>query len=471
MSSFLTSFAVGFNYFIGFYYGLVNLLYTLLMAAALYAIFRHIKRIKYSSMNDFSSSPETPPVSILIAAYNEEVNIVSAARGALAMNYPFLEVIVINDGSSDRTLQFLVEAFRMTPIDLVYRDVFKTKRVRSFYYNKEIPNLLVVDKERGGKADALNCGINMCHSPYFCSVDADSVLEKDALLRLISPVLESAVPVVACGGVVRTLNGTEIRNGVLEKIDLPRSNLAVLQIVEYLRAFLFGRVGLDTVNATLILSGAFSLFEKAAVLEVGGYSGENVTEDMELVVRLHKHFKQKKVPYKIKFISDPICWTEVPESFKMLGRQRRRWHLGLIQSMVQHKSLLFNPKYGGLGMFVMPYYLVAEMLSPIVEVFGYLVVLLSYFLGLISTEFFLLFLTLAIFYGTFLSTASVFLEELTYKRYPRWIHLFRLLLYGFFENFGYRQLNSLWRVQAAMNYLCGNTAWEHVRRGRRAATA
>lgn len=471
MTAFLTSFAVGFNYFIGFYYGFVNILYTLLLAAALYAILRHIKRIKYSSIKDFSSSPETPPISILIPAYNEEADIGPAVRGALAMNYPFLEVIVINDGSSDRTLQLLIETFGLTRIDLVYRDAVKTKDVQGFYYNKEIPNLLVVDKERGGKADALNCGINMCHSPYFCSVDADSVLENDALLRLISPVLESAVPVVACGGVVRTLNGTVIQDGVVEKIDLPRSNLALFQIVEYLRAFLFGRVGLDTVNATLILSGAFSLFEKSAVMEVGGYSGENVTEDMELVVRLHQHCRQKKVPYRIKFISDPICWTEVPESFKMLGRQRRRWHLGLIQSIAQHKSLLFNPKYGGLGMVVMPYYLIVEMLSPIVEVFGYLVVFLSYFLGLISLEFFLLFLTLAIFYGTFLSTAGVFLEELTYRRYPRWSHLFQLLLYGLFENFGYRQLNSLWRVQAAINYLCGNTAWEHVRGGRRAAAA
>lgn len=467
MKAFLTSLIIGSNYFVGFYYGVVNLVYTVLLTAALFAILSHIKRIKYSPIKDLSSSPEAPPVSVLIPAYNEEIHIVSTVSAALSMNYPFLEVIVINDASTDRTLESLIDTLGLYEIDLIYRDVIKTKPVKRFYYNAHIPNLMVIDKERGGKADALNCGINACHNPFFCSIDADSVLEKDALLRLISPVLESTVPVIACGGVVRTLNGTEIRDGTVESINLPRNTLALFQIVEYLRAFLFGRVGLDAGNAILILSGAFSLFNKAAVLEVGGYSRQNVTEDMEVIVRLHKHCRKKKKPYKIKFISDPICWTEAPETFKMLGRQRRRWHLGLMQSILQHKSVLFNPKYGRLGMFVMPYYFFIEMLSPVVEAFGYSVVLLAYFLGLISFEFFLLFLTLAIFYGMFLSTGAVFLEELTYRRYPKWSHLFKLLFYGLLENLGYRQLNSFWRVQAVCNYFAGKRRWEYVRRRRR----
>jgi len=455
--------AIGFNYFVGFYYGVVNLTYTLLLTVAFFSIIRHIRRIKYSSRNDISMSPETPPVSVLIPAYNEENNIVSSVKAALALNYPFFDVIVINDGSEDGTLKALVEAFGLRKIDLVYRDVLKTRAVRGFYHSSAHPALLVIDKERGGKPDALNCGINACRSPYFCSVDADSVLERDALLRLIAPVIESTVPVVASGGVVRAINGSVVEEGEVRKVDLPRSSLALFQVVEYLRAFLFGRVGLDALNGILILSGAFSLFRRETVVAVGGYTGDNVSEDMELVVRLHKHFRKRREPYRITFISDPICWTVVPESFRALGRQRRRWHMGLMQSLLQHKSALFNPRYGRLGMLVMPYYFVIEMMSPVVEVLGYVIVVVSYFTGIISFEFFFLFLTLAVFYGIFLSTAGVFLEELTYKRYPRWGHMFKLLAYGVLENFGYRQVNSLWRVQAMLNYVLGKRQWEHVR--------
>jgi cellulose synthase/poly-beta-1,6-N-acetylglucosamine synthase-like glycosyltransferase len=274
------------------------------------------------------------------------------------------------------------------------------------------------------------------------------------------------VPVVACGGVIRALNGIELENGGIGTIGLPRSGLAMFQIVEYLRAFLFGRVGLDAVNGILILSGAFSLFRKTAVVEAGGYRVKNVTEDMELVMRLHRHNLERKTPYAIKFISDPVCWTEVPEDLKMLGRQRRRWHLGLMQSIVQYRDALFNPRYGKFGLVVLPYYLFVELLSPVVEVIGYVVVLLSHLLGMLSYEFLVLFLTLAILYGVFLSTASIYLEEITYRRYPRWSHLLRLMAYGVLENFGYRQVNSLWRFQAFVKYLVGMRKWEYVEKGK-----
>jgi cellulose synthase/poly-beta-1,6-N-acetylglucosamine synthase-like glycosyltransferase len=292
------------------------------------------------------------------------------------------------------------------------------------------------------------------------------VLEDNALIKLMTPTVESPVPVVACGGVIRALNGIHMENGAVRRIDLPRSSLAMFQIVEYLRAFLFGRVGLDAMNGILILSGAFSLFRKASVVEAGGYRPKNVTEDMELITRLHRRAIEGKAPYAIKFISDPVCWTEVPENLKMLGRQRRRWHLGLMQSIVQNRSALFNPRYGKFGWVVLPYYLFIELLSPVVELIGYVAVVLSYLFGLLSIEFMLLFLALAVLYGIFLSTASVFLEEVTYRRYPRWGHLFRLLFYGVIENFGYRQINSFWRCQAFLKYLVGMRKWEYVEKGK-----
>jgi cellulose synthase/poly-beta-1,6-N-acetylglucosamine synthase-like glycosyltransferase len=453
------------NYLIIFYYGLVNLIYTTLLMVALVVILRHIRRIRYSPFKDFSTSPETPPVSFLIPAFNEERVIVRTVRSTLAVNYPYFEAIVINDGSTDGTLDTLIRTFGLRKIDRAYRNVLKTTPVRGFYYNPEIPNLLVVDKENSGKADSLNCGINISRSPYFCTVDADSVLEENALIKLMTPTVESPVPVVACGGVVRALNGIRMENGVVSAIELPESSLAMFQIVEYLRAFLFGRVGLDAFNGVLILPGAFSLFRKETVVEVGGYRPRNVTEDMELVTRLHRHMLDRGVPYAVKFISDPVCWTEVPENLKMLGRQRRRWHLGLVQSIVQYRTALFRPKYGAFGMVILPYYLVVELLSPVVEMAGYATVLLSWMWGMLSLDYMLLFLAMAIFYGIFLSTASIYLEEITYHRYPRWSHLLRLLFYGVIENFGYRQLNSLWRCQAVFKYLLGMRKWEYVEKG------
>lgn len=453
---------VGFNYFIGMYYGIVNLFYTTLLCISLYAILRYIRRIKYLPVRDLDNIPQIPSVSILIPVYNEAKVVVRAVNSALSVNYPFYDVIVINDGSDDGTLKTLIDTYKLRKIDLVYREILKTTQIRGFYFNSAIPNLLVIDKDKGGKADALNCGINACRNPYFCTVDADSILEKDALLRLIAPILEGTEPVIACGGVVRILNGTTLTDGTVQNIDLPEKNSVLFQIVEYLRAFLFGRVGWDAMNGIMVLSGTFSMFHKASVIDIGGYSIKHVSEDMEIIVRLHKHHIQKQKPYKIKFISDPICWTEVPETLKMLGRQRRRWHLGLIQTLVQHRDMLFRKKYGKLGMLVFPYYLFIEMLGPMIEISSYFVVVSSYFAGLVSVKFLLLFLTLAIFYGVFLSTASIFLEEITYRRYPRWSHLFILLIYGVLENFGYRQLNSFWRVQAIIYFLFGRNKWEPV---------
>ncbi|MBI2461577.1 MAG: glycosyltransferase family 2 protein [Candidatus Rokubacteria bacterium] len=462
MKAFISTAIIGFNYLVAFYYGMINSVYTVLLSLALVVVLAHIQRIRYSAVREFRFSPETPPVSVLIPAYNESGVIVQAVTGALQLDYPSFELIVINDGSRDDTLEKLIDTFGLKRIDLAYRSLLKTKPVRGFYYSPERPNLLVIDKENGGKADALNCGINAAKSPYFASVDADSVLERDALIRLMAPISQSTLPVVACGGVVRVLNGTVVKDGIVQEIALPRDTLSMFQIVEYLRAFLFGRVGWDAVNGLLIVSGTFSLFSKAAVMAVGGYDTRNVTEDMELIVRLQRHYLTRRERYIIRFISDPICWSEAPESLKMLARQRRRWHLGLIQSIMKHRVMLFNPAFGRMGLFVAPYYLLFEVFGPVIEVFGYAAVLLALGLSLLSFEFFALYVLLAIFYGVFLSIIGVFLEEITYRRYPTWEHLFRLLTYALIENFGYRQLNSLWRFEATFLYIFGRRRWEVV---------
>ncbi len=455
-------FVIGFNYFVVFYYGFINITYSTLLVASLLVIFKHLRRLKLASHREYRASPKTPPISLLIPVFNEKNVVIETVKSALLLEYPYYEVIVINDGSTDGTLDELMHALELKKIDLVYRPILKTQKVRNFYHNPKIPNLLVIDKENGGKADALNCGINRSSSPYFCSVDADSVLERDALLRLMSNVIESDVPLIASGGVVRVLNGSRVKRGEVVEVDLPKTNLPLFQIVEYLRAFLFGRVGLDFLKSTLILSGTFALFNKAAVIEIGGYKTKSIAEDMELVVNLHRHFMHDRKKYKIRFISDPVCWTAVPENLSMLARQRRRWHLGLVQTLMEHRSMLFNTHYGAVGMFGLPYYVLVEMLSPAIEVAGYVVVLLSYIVGLVSVDFMLLFITFAVLYGVFLSMSAVFLEELSFRRYPRWSHLVWLLAFAIFENFGYRQLNSFWRFQGIVKYVMHQRQWETV---------
>jgi cellulose synthase/poly-beta-1,6-N-acetylglucosamine synthase-like glycosyltransferase len=463
MKTILIFCTLGFNYFVGVYYGIVNVFYTVLLTIALGVILRHVRRIKYEPFKEYSVSPQTPSVSILIPAHNEDRVIVRTIRSALAVDYPIFEVIVINDGSVDGTLEAVVTAFGLKKIDLVYRNFLRTTPVKAFYSSPEIPNLVVIDKDRSGKADSLNCGINVSRSPYFCSVDADSLLEEDSLIKLITPIMGSNVPVIACGGVVRISNDVVFKDTSIQEIHLPRKVLPMFQVVEYARTFLFGRMGWDALNSLVILSGAFSLFLKSAVLKVGGYhQGGNTSEDMEIVVKLHKHYLEHKKPYKIKFISDPICWTEVPDNLTMLGRQRRRWHLGMLQTLFQHRSMIFNAEYGRIGLFALPYYLLFETLGPVVELMGYVTVACSFLLGLLSLDFLLLFLALSVFYGTFLSTAGVFLTELTYRRYPKWSHLLRMLWYAVLENFYYRQINSFWRTQALFQFLAGKTGWEHV---------
>ncbi len=462
MREILVSIVIGFNYFVGAYFGVMNSVYALLLFVAFIAIVRHMHRVKYSPIRDFRTAPGTPPVSILIPVHNEEHVVLRSIQSALATDYLLFEVIVISDGSTDGTLRKIIETYQLRKVDRVYRSFLKTEQVRAFYSSDTAPNLLVIDKIRGGKADALNCGINASRSPYFCSVDADSLLEKDAVIRLMTPVLESRVPVVACGGVVRTLNGLELKEAEISRIELPKKPLVLFQIIEYIRGFMFGRVGWDVLNSLLIISGTFSLFHKPTVVEAGGFRRENVSEDMEMIVRLHRLRREQKKPYSIRFISDPICWTEVPENLAMLARQRRRWHLGLIQTIIGHRRMLFNRRYGSIGMLVMPYYLIFEIVGSLIEILGYAVVILSALVGLLSTQFLLLFVTLALIYGIFLSTAAVFLEEMTFRRYPAWRHLFTLLLYGVLENFGYRQMNAFWRLQALLKYTVGRHEWEHV---------
>ena len=405
----------------------------------------------------------TKPLSILVPAYNESAGIIGSVRSLLSIEYPQYEVIVLNDGSKDDTLEKLIQEFQLKKVNKVVRKQLETKEIKAIYQSKIYEHLIVVDKENGGKADALNVGINISQYPYFCSIDGDSVLERDAFLKVMKPIIESNGEVVASGGSVRIANGCKINNGAVEMVGLPTHPLVIMQVIEYLRAFLMGRIGLSKHNLLLIVSGAFGVFNKRWVIDAGGYA-HTVGEDMELVVRLHRLIKERKAKNTIIYIPDPVCWTEAPESFKFLRRQRNRWHRGLFDSLWTHKKLIFNPKYGSIGMVSMPYFLFIEFLGPVIELIGYLYIIISLFIGGVYLEFAYLLFLLTVIYGSFYSMTAVLLEEWSLRKFPKVTDIVKLFLFSLTESLWYRPLTVLWRCQGIVDTIRNKKGWGDMQR-------
>lgn len=458
----LESFVLGVNYAILGYFLLLNGVYLLLYVVSFVKISDHARRDLYSGLPELFTSNYAPPVSIIVPAYNEEATIAASVRSFLALHYPLFEVVVVNDGSKDRTVEVLREEFDLPESDQPVRIQLETRPVRTVYASSA-ERLILVHKENGGKADALNAGICAASYPFVCCIDADIIIDEDALLRVARPMIESS-RVVATGGIVRVANGCEVEKGRVVKIKTPRHPLPSFQIVEYLRAFLAGRTGWSALNCLLIISGAFGMFRRRDFIEAGGYAHDTVGEDMEIVTRMHRTLKEKGEPYKVSFIPDPVAWTEVPTTLRVLRRQRDRWHRGLMDTLFRHRKMLFNPRYGTIGLLAMPYFFFFEFLGPVVELLGYIAVPLSLSLGFLDAEFAITFFLAAVGLGALLSVAAVLLEELRLHRYPRWMDVLKLTLYGILENFGYRQIVTLWRVLAIVSFLRKSQSWGAMER-------
>jgi len=461
---FVVNVLLGFNVFVLIYFAALNSIYLILFVISLREVLRFVRRTFFSDYRQIMQSELTWPVSVIIPAHNEEKTIVATVRSLLMINYREFEVIVVSDGSTDQTLKRLVETFDLSHTDRVYRRSLATRTVRGIYGSLERPNLTVVDKVKGGKSDALNAGINLARYPLVCTIDADCIIEDNALLRVVKPFMEHPEETVAVGGIVRIANGCEVTDGRVVQISIPERPLAIFQVVEYLRAFLTGRVGWSSMRALLIISGAFGVYRKDEMIAIGGFSLDTETEDLELVVRLHDRMARKGKPYRVVFVPDPVCWTEVPESMKVLKRQRTRWHRGLIRTLWLHRKMFFNRRYGPVGLFAVPYFVLFEMLGPFIEILGYVAVILSLLLGILDAGFFLLFVSLAIFYGIFLSVAAILLEELAFRRYPSWLDLAKLIVFGILENFGYRQLMSVYKLAAFWDVIRRRKAWGRMER-------
>jgi cellulose synthase/poly-beta-1,6-N-acetylglucosamine synthase-like glycosyltransferase len=398
-----------------------------------------------------------PQISIIVPAYNEAATITNSIRSLLQLNYSEYEIIIVSDGSTDNTVEVLRQEFGLKPFPEAYNHDLPTQPVRATYRSSTYANVRVIDKENGGKADSLNAGVNLSVYPLFCCIDADSVLAQDSLYRVVQPFLLDH-RTIASGGTVRVANGCSVENGLLKSVGLPSSFLALLQTVEYLRAFLSGRQGWSPLNAMLIISGAFGIFRKEAVMKVGGYRTNTIGEDMELVVRLHRYYRLNGVPYRITYVPDPVCWTEVPEDLRTLRNQRIRWQRGLCDSLAGHFELCCHRKGGTVGWLAFPFMVIFEWFGALFEMGGYFLLLVGLVLGAVSWHVWLVCMAVAIGFGITLSLSALLMEEMTFHLYQRPSDFLKLVGASVLENFGYRQLNSYWKLIGLVRWLRGTKA-------------
>ncbi len=446
------------------YFFLLNGLYILFTLLSMIGIYNHRNLTAYVNYKKLFHLPQVKPITIIAPAFNEESTIIESVESLLSMEYPQFEILVVNDGSTDATAEKLIEKFDLKKTNRVFRKMIETQTIRNIYASATHPKLVLVDKKNGGKADALNAGLNISQYPLFCAIDSDSLLEKDALLKMVRPFLEDPDKTMAAGGVIRLSNGCRVKAGQVLSVTLPRNSLVRFQIVEYFRAFLGGRLGLSMLRSVLIISGAFGVFRKDIALKCGGYRTDTIGEDMDLVIRMKTYLHQNKIPFRMPFIPDPICWTEAPESLRILTRQRNRWQRGLIEVISHNRRLMFNPKYGVTGLFAMPFYLVFEMLGPLVEFTGYVIFLAILATGRINTPFVVLFFLLALVLGIILSLLSILLEEYSLRRYPSLKDVVVIIVFAILENFGYRQYLAGVRFKAYFDYLSGKAGWGEMER-------
>jgi cellulose synthase/poly-beta-1,6-N-acetylglucosamine synthase-like glycosyltransferase len=441
------------------FYFSVNTTYLFILIFSVFGIQR-AKKFRFTfDLNQAFRFRLLPPVSIILPAYNEEKTIVESVRSILFVRYPQYELLVVNDGSKDDTLKTLVEAFNLIKTDYVFRRSIDTAKVRGIYISREFKNIVVIDKENGGKADALNAGINVSRYPYFCAVDADTILGEDALAKLILPFVNDPDRTIAVGGIVRPANGAQISMGRLLAERLTTNILVIIQSLEYARAFFLGRLGLASINSLLIISGAFGIFKKEDVLRVNGYKKKSMGEDMMLVVKLHKLMRREKKKYRVTFVTDTVCWTEIPSTFRVLARQRVRWQMGLMESIFENGDMIMNPRYGVIGLFSMPFYILTEIVPPFFEPIGYAVLAVGIGTGVFSLYTLLRFFVITWGYSLLHTIYALVMESYGIGQKVRVHHFILKLFASILESLFYRQLNIWCKLKAFFQFFTHKREW------------
>lgn len=453
----------GFEYFVLAYFSVLALMYALWGYIGLRVIIVYSRELSKTALMDLLHREYYEAVSILIPAFNEELTIVASIKSMLKLEHPDFEVIVANDGSTDRTLDVMIAAFAFAEVPVAHSQPVRTEPVRRVFRSLRYPNLTVVDKVNGGQADAINAALNTARNPLVCVVDADSALDSQALVRASRLFVEDE-SVVAVGGTLRPLNGAVVRDGHVLELRAPKRWAERIQVLEYARAFFANRAAWSRFNALPIISGAFGLFRRSATLEVGGWWPGTVANDMDITLKLHRYAREHGRPCRIVFTPDPICWTEVPSTFLGLARQRHGWARGLIEVLWRHRRMLFNPRYGRLGMFSIPYLWFFEAFAVIVETLGYAYIFASWALGLLNPTFALLFLALAILYGIMLSELAMGIETLLLSRYSRPRDRAVLFAASVVEHLGLRQILLLVRFVATFQVRSHRGRWWRLER-------
>tara|TARA_B110000902_G_C14265037_1_gene571093 strand:+ start:392 stop:1828 length:1437 start_codon:yes stop_codon:yes gene_type:complete len=413
------------------YGAILALSYIILSVISAIETNHYLKKNSFVNYTKILASPFAPTISIIAPAYNESLTIIENVRSLLSIQYVNYEVLLINDGSTDDSLKKLIEAYALTKVNYSFNRKLPTEKVRAVY-RSTIPafkRLLVIDKENGGKADALNLGLNISDNNLVACIDVDCILEPDALLKMVKPFLENEneEKVIAAGGVIRVANSCVVKDGKLLEVKLPKKFLAKSQVLEYMRSFLLGRMAWSKLNGLLLVSGALGLFDRKTMIAAGGYN-KIVGEDLELVTRIRKYMDEKGEKYKVVYIPDPLCWTEVPENYKILGNQRIRWTRGLIETLIIHKNIFFNSSYGILGVISYPYWFFYEWLAPIVEFVAIIYFIFLIVFNLVNWDYFILLTTAVYAFAVMFSALSILSEELTYHQYSKKGVLFKLII-------------------------------------------
>lgn len=433
------------------YINIVFLVFTVLLFS-MFSIMGYLStrsQLHYKHKNSFGdlskvmASPLAPGITIIAPAYNEGLTIVENIRSLLSLQYVNYEVMVVNDGSKDDTLQKMIDAYDLVRIERKIDPNWKSKPIRGIYKSRQrsFSKLTVIDKENGGKSDALNTGIQLSEMRYVGCIDVDCLLMPDALLHVVKSFYQrSKKRVIAVGGVIRIANSCKISGGKLEEIRLPKNWLAKFQLLEYTRSFLLGRMAWGRIDSLLIISGAFGFFDREIALAVGGYDTGTVGEDMEIVFRMRRYMHERKIPYTVEYIPDPLCWTEVPESSKILVNQRDRWARGNLETLYTHKDMFFNPKFGRLGLLSYPYWFFYEWLAPLLEFFGFFTILLFYYLGIINWDFFIA-ITLTVYtFSIMFSFYAILWDVYSYNQYRKTKDILLLMFCAIIEPFTFHPL-------------------------------
>ena len=458
-----------YDYFNGgiFYFAMtVMVSYLILAALSALELYTYIRKNSYVNYRDILVSPLAPSISILAPAYNEEATIIDNVRSLLSLHYSNFEVIIINDGSKDNTVKNLIEYYDLEPVNFALNQQVSTKPLRAVYKSKHpaFAKLTVVDKDNGGKSDALNMGINVSSKDLILCIDVDCIVEQDALLKMVKPFMEERKRVIATGGVVRIANSCEVKDGQLIKVHMPKNIIPRFQVLEYIRAFLMGRMAWSRINGLLLISGAMGLFDKEIVIKAGGYNHNTVGEDMELIVRMRRYMHDHGLQYCVTYVPDPLCWTESPSDLKILGRQRNRWTRGTIETLWTHRDLFFNPKYGLFGLLSFPYWFFFEWLAPILEFLGLIILIVLIGMGMINWEFFGIIMAMVFTFAITFSTIAVLFEELTYRQYTSGKDLAKLLLIGIIEPFVYHPITVYWSLRGNIDIILGRKSWGKMTR-------